>query len=36
VPVPAGQVLAAIGYGIVYSAAMVSIAIAIFQRRDFK
>ncbi len=36
VPVPAGQVLAAVGYGIAYSAAMLSMAVAIFQRRDFK
>ena len=36
VPVPAGQVLAAVGYGITYSAAMWLIAVAIFQRRDFK
>jgi len=36
VPVPPAQVLAAVAYGIVYSAAMLSIAVAIFQRRDFK
>jgi ABC-type transport system involved in multi-copper enzyme maturation permease subunit len=36
VPVPAAQVLAAVGYGLVYSAAMLAIAVAIFQRRDFK
>jgi ABC-type transport system involved in multi-copper enzyme maturation permease subunit len=36
VPVPPGQVLAAVAYGIVYSAAMLSIGIAIFQRRDFR
>lgn len=36
VPVPIAQVLAAVGYGIAYSAAMLLVAVAIFQRRDFK
>ncbi len=35
-PVPAGQVVAAVGYGAAYGAAMWLIAVAIFQRRDFK
>jgi Cu-processing system permease protein len=36
VPVPPGQVVAAVGYGIAYCAAMLLLAVAIFQRRDFK
>ena len=35
-PVPPGQVVAAVGYGIAYSAAMLLLAVTIFQRRDFK
>ena len=36
VTVPATQVLAAIAYGATYSAAMLLLAVAIFQRRDLK
>jgi ABC-type transport system involved in multi-copper enzyme maturation permease subunit len=36
VQVPPGQVGAAVGYGIAYSAAMLLLAMTIFQRRDFK
>jgi len=36
VGVPGGQVLAAVGYGAVYSAAVLLLAVAIFQRRDLK
>jgi hypothetical protein len=36
VPVPWGQVIGAVGYGAAYSVAMLAIAVAIFQRRDFK
>ena len=36
VQVPPGQVVAAVGYGIAYSTAMLLLAMAIFQRRDFK
>lgn len=36
VPVPLGQVLAAMGYGAAYSVAVLLCAMAIFQRRDFK
>ena len=36
VPVPGGQVLAAVAYGIAYSSAVLLLAIAIFQRRDLK
>lgn len=36
VAVRGGQVLAAVGYGVAYSAAVLSLAIAIFQQRDLK
>lgn len=36
IPVPWAQVAGAVGYGAAYSAAMLAVAIAIFQRRDFK
>lgn len=36
VTVPAGQIIAAIGYGAAYSIAVLLLAIAIFQRRDLK
>jgi ABC-type transport system involved in multi-copper enzyme maturation permease subunit len=36
IAVPAGQVLAAAGYGVAYSAAVLLLAVAIFQRRDLK
>lgn len=35
-PVPATQVVAAVAYGVVYSAAVLLTAMAIFQRRDLK
>ncbi len=36
VAIPATQVAAAVGYGVTYSAAVLLLAIVIFQRRDFK
>lgn len=36
VPIGTGQVAAAVAYGITYSAAVLLLAMAIFQRRDFK
>ena len=36
IPVPAGQVLAAVAYGAVYSIALLVLAIAIFEKRDLK
>jgi ABC-type transport system involved in multi-copper enzyme maturation permease subunit len=36
IAVPAGQVLATVGYGVAYSAAALLLAIAIFQQRDLK
>lgn len=36
VHVPAGQVVAAVAYGIAYASAVLFVAVAIFQRRDFK
>ena len=36
VAVPVGEILAAIGYGVAYSAAVLLLAVAIFQRRDLK
>lgn len=36
IPVPWPQVLGAVAYGVGYSTAMLALAVAIFQRRDFK
>ena len=36
IAVPATQVVAAIGYGVTYSAAVLLLAVLVFQRRDFK
>ena len=36
VPVPLGQAMGAVGYGVTYSAAVLLLAVVIFQRRDFK
>ena len=36
IAVPAGQVLAAVAYGAVYSTALLVLAIAIFEKRDLK
>jgi ABC-type transport system involved in multi-copper enzyme maturation permease subunit len=36
VPIPPGQVLAAVAYGLTYSAAVLLVAVVVFRRRDFK
>lgn len=36
IAVPAGQIAAAVGYGVTYSAAVLLVAVVLFQRRDFK
>jgi ABC-type transport system involved in multi-copper enzyme maturation permease subunit len=35
-PVPAGEMLLAVGYGVLYVAALLAIAMLVFSRRDFK